>query len=633
MKILIIFLIFFTNFTFSQVTKKDTSDKSRTKIVFLEYSPVIDGFEESQIKKVKKRYFYHKENRGREASTDIISYKLAYGTEFFYIFIEVETSSIIYRDRGYQNGDGVQLVLASPNEMGEATEEFYVLGFTPQKKGNNSWQKKFIWYRNKEISFKILKETKFETKTFNGISGYEILIPWSEIPPFHPWFFESIGFNICFVKAADDCENTYYFVKYDDKIQSEQSPRKYQVIGFEEPNLSKGVEFFSALNKNNLQEGERVSLDVATVASTDTIYKIYYKLLTGENTIVRRSKNLINAIKGLTKNRIPVNVSALSSGGYRLQVFNTKGRMISELPFTVLPQFDVEESLQKIQDVRKNISYGSYVTLLFKLHEIRKEIYKVKDYETAGPLRMKMREFNRFLSFAEYGEDLLKVKSGIFRRAYLSRIDSTLQPYSIKIPKNYSPDKKYPLLVFLHGSGQDDQGVLEARKGIAEKFIELAPYGRGTSNVYSKDHAQDDIREALNDVIRNYSIDTSKIILSGFSMGGYGVYRTFYETPKRFAALSVFSGHPNLANKWGIGGKEPNFLDEKYLETFKGMRIFIFHGEEDRNCPIGLTKKLVDLLGQNGAYVTAIYEKNKGHEKASANTMKKYYNWLEEIIK
>ena len=53
---------------------------------------------------------------------------------------------------------------------------------------------------------------------------------------------------------------------------------------------------------------------------------------------------------------------------------------------------------------------------------------------------------------------------------------------------------------------------------------------------------QEDIREAIADVCRHYPIDRSNIVLAGFSMGGYGVYRTHYETPGMYKALAVFCG-------------------------------------------------------------------------------------------
>ncbi len=633
MKSIIALLVILNCTGFTQSITKNPEDGNNAQIKFLEMSPAIDGRLDSGLRVLEKRNFNFIDSNDASGAAVNISYRLAYGTEFFYIYIEVDSDTVIYRDRGYQNGDGLHLVFADPRADGKSSDEFYVLGFTPQKSGRKSWQRKFIWYRNKDLSFKRLKETAFEVKTTGSATGYEILIPWREIFPYHPWFSSQIGFNMCFVKASGESGKTYYYLLYDGKIQSEQSPRKYRIIDFAEPAISKDSQYYIILDRNNVLNGEKIKIKISGAASYKSKVKIYYKLLSGENSIFKRSSHIIDFGGELKRKEISVDLSGLVPGGYRLQILNGKGIETFELPFTILPHFNSEEAGGRLANVRENISEGSYSTLLFKLREIKRAFGKLKKYETAAVLRAKLFKFNELLALAEKGVDNIQTRTGIFRRAYLSEIDSSLQPYSIKIPRDYRPDKKYPLLLFLHGSGQDDRNILRESGGtILNEFIELAPKGRGTSNVYSADHAQDDIRESINDVINNYSIDTSKIILSGFSMGGYGVYRTFYETPERFAALSVFSGHPDLANKWGVGTDQPNFLKKEYLTNFTNKKIFIFHGEEDRNCPIALTKKLVNLLREADAEVTVVYEKDKGHERAGKATYNKYYKWLENVI-
>jgi predicted esterase len=180
--------------------------------------------------------------------------------------------------------------------------------------------------------------------------------------------------------------------------------------------------------------------------------------------------------------------------------------------------------------------------------------------------------------------------------------------------------------VFLHGSGQDDRGQLD-RDYLPQDFILLAPNGRGTSNAYTADRAQDDIREAVEDVCANYSVDRSRVVLAGFSMGGYGVYRTQFEDPKRYRALAVFSGHPDLGSRF-TGSNQPNFLDDTNLAPFRGVPVFIFHGTRDRNCPFEDTQAVVRKLEKAGALVETRYEEGKGHELPSPQTAAAFLNWL-----
>jgi predicted esterase len=215
----------------------------------------------------------------------------------------------------------------------------------------------------------------------------------------------------------------------------------------------------------------------------------------------------------------------------------------------------------------------------------------------------------------------------------LSRIDNTLQPYAVRIPAGYEPKaaKKYPLIVYLHGSASDETNLAGVDYLGNGEFIELAPRGRGPSNAFSRDHAQEDIEEAIAAVIESYPIDETRVILTGFSMGGYGVYRTFYEYPTRYRALAVFSGQPDLASRYFPGEDHPNFLEDKNLGKFKGVPIYIFHGREDRNCPFTITQELAAKLERAGARVELVTEAGAGHQRPGPEALARYHQWLKTV--
>ncbi len=113
-------------------------------------------------------------------------------------------------------------------------------------------------------------------------------------------------------------------------------------------------------------------------------------------------------------------------------------------------------------------------------------------------------------------------------------------------------------------------------------------------------------------------------------MGGYGVYRTFYETPGRYAGLAVFSGSPDIGRRW-IGADQPDFQDTTLLRRFKDMQIFVFHGGRDRNCPVEQTEELVRKLRAAGAVVEYHLEPAKGHESPGPATARAYRRWLRSM--
>ena len=110
-------------------------------------------------------------------------------------------------------------------------------------------------------------------------------------------------------------------------------------------------------------------------------------------------------------------------------------------------------------------------------------------------------------------------------------------------------------------------------------------------------------------------------------MGGYGVYRTFYEQPQLFRAIAVISGHPDLARVWNNNPEEINFLDEKNLSIFKGISAYIFHGEKDMNCPYYMTVQLVNKLKSIGCDVT-FDTSNVGHSGIPPEMQQSFFDWL-----
>jgi predicted esterase len=203
----------------------------------------------------------------------------------------------------------------------------------------------------------------------------------------------------------------------------------------------------------------------------------------------------------------------------------------------------------------------------------------------------------------------------------------------VYLPQDFDKNNKYPLLVFLHGCGSDESNIVGARDVIPDGFIGLGPFGRGTSNGFAIDRAQEDIAESINAVREDYPIDDANIILSGFSMGGYGVYRTFFETPKKFKADAIFAGLPYMTTiTYPDGQPIPNFLDEQKLTVFKNLPMFIYHGEKDLSAPFSQTKELVEKLKKMGAKVEFITEPEKGHAEPSKENLKKYYRWVKNVI-
>ena len=131
-----------------------------------------------------------------------------------------------------------------------------------------------------------------------------------------------------------------------------------------------------------------------------------------------------------------------------------------------------------------------------------------------------------------------------------------LQPFSIFVPEGPPPARGYGLVTNLHGAGGNHNAESKHEEGNQDRIltrrvwdtlaaafggsIVVRPLGRGSSYFYWG-QAGADTFEVIGDVMRRYPIDASRIIGSGFSMGGCGSYKFAVQFPDFFAGI-----HPNV---------------------------------------------------------------------------------------
>ena len=138
-------------------------------------------------------------------------------------------------------------------------------------------------------------------------------------------------------------------------------------------------------------------------------------------------------------------------------------------------------------------------------------------------------------------------QTGLVVRGFVSRLDQTVQPYGLVIPDNYDPSRRVRLDVWFHGRGETLSEVkfLQGRRRQVGVFspantIVLHPYGR-YSNA-NKFAGEIDVLEGIADVKRRYAIDSNRIAVRGFSMGGASTWQLAVHYPTRWVAANPGAG-------------------------------------------------------------------------------------------
>jgi predicted peptidase len=232
----------------------------------------------------------------------------------------------------------------------------------------------------------------------------------------------------------------------------------------------------------------------------------------------------------------------------------------------------------------------------------------------------------------EKGEPALFLPGRIGRLAHRSEIDGSLQPYSFYIPEFYKGEAALPLFVTLHGSGVDEtasaksvaQSLLgQMMRGRAGRMFVLAPLGRGLSDWYVGD-AGVEVLECIEHVQTLYPIDLERVILDGFSMGGYGAWRLGLLHPKLFKAVIIRSGA--VEPPPGIDGE--NILD--LMQPGIPNSYLVVHGVEDKAIPVRnarIAVKKMEELGLDIKYIELDDAAHGGYDRWD-----EIFDWLRDRV-
>jgi predicted peptidase len=190
-------------------------------------------------------------------------------------------------------------------------------------------------------------------------------------------------------------------------------------------------------------------------------------------------------------------------------------------------------------------------------------------------------------------------------------------PYRFFIPSTYSPVKKYPLVVWLHGgegAGHDNLKEITGGNWIGSHvWITAANQATYPSFVIAPQAAEDEswithdlskptrqlrlVLELIENIEETYSIDRERLYVAGQSAGGFGTWAIIAERPDLFAAAVPICG----------GG------DESKAAALVETPIWAFHGEKDETVAVERSRSMIAAIKKAGGAPRYTEYKGKGH--------------------
>jgi dienelactone hydrolase len=238
--------------------------------------------------------------------------------------------------------------------------------------------------------------------------------------------------------------------------------------------------------------------------------------------------------------------------------------------------------------------------------------------------------------------------TGLVVRAYVSKIDGSVQPYGLVVPPTFKPGaaRRHRLDCWFHGRGEtlNEVNFLDQRQKSPGEFtppdaIVLHLYGRYCNA--NKFAGETDLFEALASVKRRYPIDENRIVVRGFSMGGAACWQFATHFAGLWAAAAPGAGFAESAEFLKVFQNEPtkppaweqtlwHFYDATdYAANLFNCPTVAYSGEIDRQKQAAdIMAKAIEAEGMKLTHIIGPQTAHKYHPEAKAEVIRR----IDEIV-
>jgi len=208
-------------------------------------------------------------------------------------------------------------------------------------------------------------------------------------------------------------------------------------------------------------------------------------------------------------------------------------------------------------------------------------------------------EFTRLKDFAEFLKKNNQLREQAQKNAKFE--------YFVQLPKNYTKEKSYPLLLVLTGGWGSHLGLSESwhSSRLEADYISVYTQGsvcRGSFLRSYQRESMENIMQAYKQIIEKYAVDTARVIIGGQSAGGRRAFSILLD--ELIPVRGLIGAFPVI----------PKNLDSDKIKQAaeRGVRVAIISGENDWG--LKKQKAAAVLFDEQGLQNRFIIFPEKGHE-------------------
>lgn len=187
-------------------------------------------------------------------------------------------------------------------------------------------------------------------------------------------------------------------------------------------------------------------------------------------------------------------------------------------------------------------------------------------------------------------------------------------PTTIVVPRDYRPDVKYPVRVYLHGGVMRDAPAENETRRPRRRLeydapgIDVYPTGFVEAPWWSYTQVEN-LDRVLTRLARTYNVDENRVTIAGVSDGGTGAYFFGLREATRWSAIFPFNGHLRVLANPEVGAD-----GELFVSNLVNVPLYVVNGGQDRLYPVAAVQPFMDMLSRAGASVVFRPQPQAGHD-------------------
>ena len=197
----------------------------------------------------------------------------------------------------------------------------------------------------------------------------------------------------------------------------------------------------------------------------------------------------------------------------------------------------------------------------------------------------------------------------------------------IWLPENYDASRKWPAILFLHGSGErGSDGVKQTTVGLGHALSQgkvdpeaIVIFPQCPADRRWVNDPQIAIA-ALDAAEREFAIDKRRVALTGMSMGGAGVWLLAAKYPKRWSAVAPVCAYVHHPPPHPDFGDASPLSFEAFAKKLPHVPIWIFHGSDDAVVPVTESREMARALGPRAGYTEFAHTGHNAWDPAYTET-------------